>query len=71
MIDLMGKIGDAAMTTGYGWSDQFPYDGSAGEIWTEAHAEVDHPRGRGHPGHACLDAEADEPDQLAGPPDRA
>ena len=42
MIDLMGKIGDAAMTTGYGWSDQFPYDGSAGEIWTENHTLIRH-----------------------------
>ncbi len=37
MIDLLGKIGDAAMTSGYGWSDQYPYDGSAGVNWTENH----------------------------------
>lgn len=43
MIDLLGKIGDPAMTSGYGWSDQFPYDGSAGEIWTENHTLIRHP----------------------------
>lgn len=37
MIDLLGKIGDPAMTSGYGWSDQPPYDGSAGVNWTENH----------------------------------
>lgn len=37
IIDIFGKTGDAAMTTAYGWSDAFPYDGSAGAIWTENH----------------------------------
>lgn len=36
-VDIFGKMGDAAMTTSNGWSDQFPYDGSAGEIWTLNH----------------------------------
>jgi len=40
MIDLVGKIGDAAMTTGYGWGDQPPYDGSVGRVWTENHTLV-------------------------------
>lgn len=40
MLDLMGRIGDAAMTTAYGWSDQFPYDGSAGVNWTENHTLI-------------------------------
>lgn len=35
MIDLMGKIGDAAMTSAQSWSDAFPYDGSAGAWWTK------------------------------------
>lgn len=35
MIDLMGKIGDAAMTTSQSWSDEFPYDGSVGAWWTK------------------------------------
>lgn len=34
-VDIFAKMGDAAMTTSYGWSDAFPYDGSAGAIWTE------------------------------------
>lgn len=37
IIDIFGRTGDAAMTTAYGWSDAFPYDGSAGAIWTENH----------------------------------
>ena len=40
MIDLMGKIGDAAMTSAYGWGDQPPYDGSVGRVWTENHTLV-------------------------------
>lgn len=41
-IDIFGKIGDAAMVSGYGWSDVFPYDGSApgSKIWTENHTLV-------------------------------
>lgn len=35
VIDIFGKTGDAAMVTSSGWSDAFPYDGSAGAIWTE------------------------------------
>ncbi|MEO6228877.1 MAG: lamin tail domain-containing protein, partial [Ferruginibacter sp.] len=37
IVDIFGKTGDAAMTTSSGWSDAFPYDGSAGTIWTENH----------------------------------
>ena len=40
MIDLIGKIGDAAMTGGYGWGDQPPYDGSIGRVWTEDHTLI-------------------------------
>lgn len=40
MIDLMGKIGDAAMTSAYGWGDQPPYDGSVGRVWTENHTLI-------------------------------
>jgi hypothetical protein len=36
-VDIFGKIGDAAMTTSNGWSDMFPYDGSAGALWTLNH----------------------------------
>jgi len=39
-IDHMGKTGDASMNTSAGWSDEFPYDGSAGEVWTENHTLV-------------------------------
>ena len=35
IIDIFGKTGDATMASAYGWSDQAPYDGSAGAIWTE------------------------------------
>jgi len=35
MIDLMGRIGDAAMASSSAWSDAFPYDGSAGTWWTK------------------------------------
>ncbi len=37
MIDLMGRIGDAGMTSNNGnggWGDQFPYDGTVGAWWT-------------------------------------
>ena len=37
MIDLMGKIGDAGMTSNNGnggWGDTFPYDGTVGAWWT-------------------------------------
>lgn len=40
MIDVMGKTGDASMTSASGWSDAFPYDGSAGVVWTENHTLV-------------------------------
>ncbi|MCX6296324.1 MAG: lamin tail domain-containing protein [Bacteroidetes bacterium] len=40
IIDILGKTGDAAMVTANGWSDVFPYDGSAGAIWTENHTLV-------------------------------
>jgi hypothetical protein len=40
MIDVMGKTGDASMTSANGWSDAFPYDGSAGVVWTENHTLV-------------------------------
>lgn len=35
MVDLMGKIGDASMTSSQSWSDEFPYDGSVGAWWTK------------------------------------
>ncbi|CAN5534304.1 hypothetical protein BH10BAC1_BH10BAC1_11500 [soil metagenome] len=40
IVDIFGKTGDAAMVTAYGWSDAFPYDGSAGTNWTEDHTLV-------------------------------
>jgi hypothetical protein len=43
IIDIFGMTGDAAMTSGYGWSDAFPYDGSAGTIWTENHTLIRKP----------------------------
>ncbi|MFL5764547.1 MAG: lamin tail domain-containing protein [Bacteroidia bacterium] len=43
IIDIFGMTGDPAMTSGYGWSDAFPYDGSAGAIWTENHTLVRKP----------------------------
>lgn len=33
-VDIFGMIGDPAMVSGVAWSDQFPYDGSAGTWWT-------------------------------------
>jgi hypothetical protein len=41
-VDIFGKIGDPAMVSGYGWSNQDPYDGSApGDVeWTENHTLV-------------------------------
>ena len=40
MIDLLGKIGDASMTSADGWGNEFPYDGSVGAVWTENHTLV-------------------------------
>jgi len=40
IIDIFGKTGDASMTSSNGWSDQSPYDGSAGTVWTENHTLV-------------------------------
>ena len=40
MIDLLGKTGDASMTSSSGWGDEFPYDGSVGAVWTENHTLV-------------------------------
>ena len=40
MIDLLGKIADASMTSSSGWGDVFPYDGSIGAVWTENHTLV-------------------------------
>lgn len=40
IVDILGKTGDAAMVSSFGWSDAFPYDGSAGAIWTENHTLV-------------------------------
>ncbi len=37
MIDLLGKIGDATMSSSQSWSDEFPYDGSVGAWWTKDH----------------------------------
>jgi hypothetical protein len=39
-VDIFAKIGDAAMTTSNGWSDIFPYDGSAGALWTLNHTLI-------------------------------
>lgn len=39
-VDIFAKIGDAAMTTSNGWSDMFPYDGSAGALWTLNHTLI-------------------------------
>jgi hypothetical protein len=39
-VDLLGKKGDAAITSSQGWSDVFPYDGSAGAIWTKDHTLI-------------------------------
>jgi hypothetical protein len=33
-VDIFGMIGDPAMVAGEAWSDEFPYDGSAGSWWT-------------------------------------
>jgi hypothetical protein len=35
MIDLMGRINDPGMVSGQSWSDEIPYDGSAGAWWTK------------------------------------
>lgn len=43
IVDIFGKTGDAAMVSGFGWSDAFPYDGSAGTIWTEDHTLIRKP----------------------------
>ena len=40
MIDLLGKIGDAAMSNSDGWGDLPPYDGSLGAVWTENHTLI-------------------------------
>ena len=40
MIDILGKIGDASMTSADGWGNEFPYDGSVGAVWTENHTLV-------------------------------
>ena len=40
MIDILGKTGDASMTSSSGWGDEFPYDGSVGAVWTENHTLV-------------------------------
>ncbi len=34
-VDIFGMIGDPAMVSSQAWSDQFPYDGSAGAWWTK------------------------------------
>jgi len=40
MIDLLGKTGDASISSADGWGDEFPYDGSVGAVWTENHTLV-------------------------------
>ncbi|NBU90427.1 MAG: T9SS C-terminal target domain-containing protein, partial [Flavobacteriia bacterium] len=40
MIDLLGKTGQASITSSSGWGDVFPYDGSVGAVWTENHTLV-------------------------------
>ncbi len=43
IIDILGKSGDASIASSDGWSDAFPYDGSAGVIWTENHTLIRKP----------------------------
>ncbi len=38
MIDILGKSGDASIASSQSWSDEFPYDGSAGAWWTKDHS---------------------------------
>lgn len=40
LVDVLGKMGDGSMSTSDGWGDQFPYDGSVGDVWTENHTLV-------------------------------
>ena len=42
-IDIFGMMGDAAMVSGFSWSDQAPYDGSAGAWWTLNHTLIRKP----------------------------
>ena len=39
-VDIFGMIGDPAMVAAEAWSDEFPYDGSAGAWWTKDHTLV-------------------------------
>ena len=39
-IDIFGMMGDIAMASSQSWSDQFPYDGSAGAWWTVNHTLI-------------------------------
>lgn len=43
MIDLLGKIGDASISSADGWGNEFPYDGSVGAVWTENHTLIRKP----------------------------
>jgi hypothetical protein len=40
LIDIIGKSGDGSIASSDGWSDMFPYDGSAGVVWTENHTLI-------------------------------
>lgn len=40
LVDLLGKTGDASISTAQGWGDIFPYDGSSGAIWTKDHTLI-------------------------------
>ena len=39
-VDIFGMMGDPAMVLAQSWSDQYPYDGSAGAWWTLNHTLI-------------------------------
>jgi len=43
IIDIFARTGDASITSARGWSDEFPYDGSEGTVWTENHTLIRKP----------------------------
>jgi predicted extracellular nuclease len=41
IVDIFAKFGDASQNSNsIGWSDQFPYDGSTGVVWTKDHTLI-------------------------------
>ncbi len=40
IVDMIGKVLDADMTTAEGWGDEFPYNGSVGAVWTKDHTLI-------------------------------